>query len=411
MKIKNNIFLKNSLLYTIGAMATPMIGFILLPFYTQHLKPAEYGTLTTVQSLVGFLQLVLTLSLYGAISRFYYDYYKNIKLVKEYLSTIFTFTLIFSGVCSIILLVFSNQIGPFIFSKIPVHPYYTYTIILSFVTGVISLPLALIRAQEKALEFVIFNILKSILIMITTILLISKYNLGVQGALISQVSITIITTVLLLYRNRMFLHFNINKVYLKESILFSLPLLPHVTSSWAISSADRIILEKFVDVNEIGIYSIAVQISMVLSLFYSSLYKALVPRYAKLRLDNKKTESKKLIKQFSFIVMISGIISIPISILVAHYVLPSSYNGSLIYIPFMLIGQMIYGFYYVFVAKLFYHKKSGSIASSSLIAAILNIVICLITVPILGLTGAVFATIVAELIRVMLIYYSSRKFD
>ncbi|MFD1037193.1 hypothetical protein ACFQ3N_01960 [Virgibacillus byunsanensis] len=72
-KFRNNLFLKYSILYTVGGMMTPMIGLIMLPIYTGYLTPAEYGIMT-VLTLVGMLQLFLLLSLHGAVTRFFYDF-------------------------------------------------------------------------------------------------------------------------------------------------------------------------------------------------------------------------------------------------------------------------------------------------------------------------------------------------
>lgn len=63
-KLFSSQFFKNSLLYTIGSMMTPMIGLIMLPVFTSYLSPTEYGIMTTVQSIMGMLQLLLLLSLH-----------------------------------------------------------------------------------------------------------------------------------------------------------------------------------------------------------------------------------------------------------------------------------------------------------------------------------------------------------
>ena len=146
-KMFKSKFLKNSLLYTFGSMITPMIGFIMLPVYTGYLSPAEYGIMTTVQTLVGMLQLFLLLSLHGAVTRFYYDFLNQPEKQKEYLGSIFTFVLLFSSFVAIILLVFSNPIGSLLFKNIPVNPYYFYLIGLSWVSALFSLPMSLFRAQ------------------------------------------------------------------------------------------------------------------------------------------------------------------------------------------------------------------------------------------------------------------------
>src|SRR5699024_9806600 len=147
--IKNKFF-KNTILYTMGSMMTPLIGFIMLPIYTNYLVPSEYGVMTTVQSLVGMIQIFLLLSLNGAVTRFYYDFIDDHDKQKEYLGSIFFFVFLFSAMISLLMLIFSDAIGGFLFSSIPINPYYYYMIVLSWVSALLALPLALLRAQEKA---------------------------------------------------------------------------------------------------------------------------------------------------------------------------------------------------------------------------------------------------------------------
>ncbi|WP_117168496.1 lipopolysaccharide biosynthesis protein [Paraliobacillus sediminis] len=408
-KLKKSKFFKNSILYTIGGMMTPIIGFIMLPIYTNYLVPAEYGIMTTIQSLVGMFQVFLLLSLHGAVTRFYYDYLDNEKKQKEYLGTIFTFVIIFSTVAAALLLLFNEQIGSILFGDIPIKPYYFYMVILSWVSAILALPLALLRAQEKAASFVIINIVKAFIIMLLSIYFIIERGLGAESALLSQVIVTGIVVVYLIIKQLKYLKISFNIKYINSSLIFSLPLLPHVASGWIIKSSDRIILEKFVSLDDIGIYALAAQISAILALFYTSINNALVPRYTKLRVDSKIREANRLLKIFSCIILFFGILSIPIAMVGATLLSSDAYNSAIWLIPLLIIGEMIKGFYFIPVAKLFYNKKTRLIASSSTVAAIVNIVVNFTFIPIVGIFGAIISTILAEITRMVLIYRASLK--
>src|SRR5699024_208311 len=171
----------------------------------------------------------------------------------------------------------------------------------------------------------------------------------------------------------------------------------------------RIILEKFIDISEIGLYAVAVQISMVLSLFYDSINSALAPRYNRLKKEKKDTAAKKLLKTFNFIVIIFGLLSIPISMYAIKVFTATEYHSAVLLIPFLIIGHMVKGFYFVPVAKLFYMKKTKAIATSSSIAAIINISVNFVAIPFIGVYGAIISTIIAEIVRFLLIYNASMK--
>jgi len=408
-KIFKSKFIRNSLLYTVGSMMTPITGFILLPIYTVYLSPAEYGVMTTVQTLVGMLQLFLLLSLHGAVTRFYYDFLNQPEKQKEYLGSIFIFVCIFSTTIATILLFFSNSIGLIFFKNIPINPYYFYLIGLSWVTALLELPMALFRAQEKAGIFILINTTKALGIMGLTIYFIVGRELGAESALISQLLVTFAIILLTFSMQIRYLKFSLNRKFVMGSLLFSLPLLPHVASGWIISSSDRVILEKFVDMADLGIYALATQVALVLNLFYSSVNNALVPRYTMLRKEGNEVKANRLLKLFSYIVLSFGVLSIPVAMFSIKLFTSSQYDRAIALIPVLLIGQIIKGYYFIPVSKLFYAKKTKAIATSSTMAAIINILINIMAIPFIGIYGSIMSSVISELLRLMFIYGASKR--
>lgn len=267
----------------------------------------------------------------------------------------------------------------------------------------------LFRAQERAGVYILVNILKALGVIGLTVYLIVGKGLGVESALISQLLITFVILLLTFGMQFRFLEFSLNLKFVKESLIFSLPLLPHVASGWIISSSDRVILEKYIDLTDVGIYTLATQVSMVLALFYTSVNSALVPRYTMLRKEGNELQANKLLKIFSFMVLIFGIVSIPVAIYSIKLFTSSDYYGAIVLIPILLIGQIVKGYYFIPVAKLFYTKNTKAIAVSSTMAAIINVLINIIAIPFIGIYGAVVSTIIAELLRLFLIYMASKR--
>ncbi|MDX6153983.1 oligosaccharide flippase family protein [Marinococcus sp. PL1-022] len=407
-KLMKSKFFKNSVMYTVGSMMTPLIGFIMLPVYTNYLSPAEYGTLTTVQTLIGMFQVFLVLSLQGAVTRFYYDYLNDLNKQKEYLGSIFIFVFLFSTVSAVLLVFFAQPLGTILFSAIAITPFYYMMIGIAWLNALFALPMSLLRAQEKASSFVIVNLLKASLIMLLSIYFIVFRGLGPESALLSQFIISAIVVAILLIKQSQFLKLSFNFTYIKYSLIFSIPLLPHVASGWIIKSSDRVILEKFVSLEEIGIYALAVQVSMVLSLFYQGINNALSPRYTKLRKEEKIIEADRLLNIFFWIVIACGLLSIPIAMVGAALLSSNAYNSAIWLIPVLILGQIVKGLYFIPVAKLFYSKRTKSIATSSTIAAAVNIGINFALIPVIGIYGAIISTLGAELVRMLLIYRASK---
>lgn len=130
-----------------------------------------------------------------------------------------------------------------------------------------------------------------------------------------------------------------------------------------------------------------------------------------LRKEGNELKANRLLKIFSYVVIIFGVVSIPIAMYSIKLITSSEYYGAIALIPILLIGQIVKGFYFIPVAKLFYAKKTKAIATSSSMAAIINVIINLLAIPFIGIYGAIISTIIAELLRFLLIYRASKIVD
>ena len=99
---------KNSLLYLISTICLKAVGFLLLPLYTHLVSPTEYGYVYVVSAFQTFMGLFLTLSMHGAIARFYFDC-KNLDEIKQmYSQQVSTITISATTITIIMLLLREN---------------------------------------------------------------------------------------------------------------------------------------------------------------------------------------------------------------------------------------------------------------------------------------------------------------
>ncbi|MCM3596579.1 oligosaccharide flippase family protein [Metabacillus idriensis] len=396
---KSYSFLGNALIYTIGSMITPAMGLILLPVYTSYLTPGEYGIITTIQALAGVLQLIMLLSLHGAIGRLYYEFLGKPKEQEKYLGSIFLFVLLFSSALSIFLLVFKIFIGNLLFGSIPLDPFYVYFILISFFTSLSSIYLSIIRVKERPWSLVGGYALKSLLLLFISLFVIIKMEMGASGALLAILIAEGAVLVFYFFNCKKDITFSISKSYIWMSLVYSIPLLPHTLSNWFIVASDRIILEKFISLDQLGYYALAAQISTVLRMLYMSINSAYVPRYNLLKKLGKTASAEKMNIYFLAVILITGILAMMCSGFLLRLLASESFYPAQRFIPFLLIGEMFQGVNFIIAAKLLYYKKTGSVSASSFIAAALNIVVLLALIPFIGVWGAIVATIAAEGIR------------
>ena len=138
--------------------------------------------------------------------------------------------------------------------------------------------------------------MQSSLIVILSVLLIVYLSLDEIGRIFSQVLICgafAITSIILLRKDKLLNFFTWNPQYIKESLQFAIPLIPHVAGVFLISMADRFFIAGELGVDKAGIYMLAAQLATVVSLVHESINRAFLPwLFEKLAMN--KTEDKKL---------------------------------------------------------------------------------------------------------------------
>jgi len=65
--------LKNTIIYGIGNLSTKLIGFILLPLYTEYLTVHDYGILGVLEVSSQVVITIFSFGLYQAFFRWYWD--------------------------------------------------------------------------------------------------------------------------------------------------------------------------------------------------------------------------------------------------------------------------------------------------------------------------------------------------
>ena len=101
---------KNTIIITIGKIATQMITFFLLPLYTAILSTEEYGTVDLLNTLVSLLLPIVTFQVEQAVFRFLIENRENKEEINNNISSAF-FSIILQ---SIVYLVIFFLIAPLV---------------------------------------------------------------------------------------------------------------------------------------------------------------------------------------------------------------------------------------------------------------------------------------------------------
>jgi len=404
---------KASAIYGSGHIFTKIVGFFLIPIYTRFLTPADYGILSIVGVIGSILFMVLSMGLKGAVTRFYYDYRDNKEELKSYLGTIAIFLL---GI-NLIIIFLINYTGEGLFeilikdTSLTFDPYMKLKIYSTYLGLASIIPLMLFRVREKPLHYISMTTIQfiiSISFIIYFVVFLKQGALGsIKGGLYASLILFIIYILLIIK----VINFKINFSKLIETLRFSLPLVPHALAGWVLSLSDKLILQRYSSLSEVGLYSLGYTLGMVMNFIVMSINFAWAPFFfdtAKTNKDAKQIFARitTLWMIFISLICISGIL---FSREIVIFITTEKFYRSALVIPIILVSYFLNGMYFMVVNAIFYLKKTKVLPIFTFTAAIVNIGLNFWWIPEYGMIGAAYATLVSYIIQFLLVYKYSIK--
>jgi len=409
-KIKNT--LKHSAIYSIGNIATKLIGIILLPLYTKHITVAEYGVLGILEITIMILTQVLILGQSQAFLRFHdlEDYKEKSK------STLFTlFILVFS--IGLLLNLIGQNLATKLSSLFSMQSefdiYLKLCFYIIFLRIVNNLFLSVLRAKEKSAFYAIANIIKIAVILGFNIYFIAFAKIGVKGILYSYL-IGDGLLFLILFPNmisEMIPKFN-SKI-LRATLTFGFPLIFTSLAGMLLSVGDRYILKLLVDYKEVGLYNLGYKIAGVLNVFLiHSFSLALLPiAYKMYGQKGDKRYYSKMLTYFLFILFWAGLgLAFFSKEIIKLLALNPDYWAAYQVVPYIILAYIFSGAKSVTSLGLYLKRKTKYIAYNTIGAAVLNIGLNFLLIPKYKMIGAAVATIISYVVLYFITYFFANRF-
>ena len=256
----------------------------------------------------------------------------------------------------------------------PWEPYFKLAVVSNFLEVFSVIPLVLYRVKQEAKWFTVLSLSRTLLQMLLIFLLIVVFKWGIlghfYGRLFSLIPFFFIYWVIIA-RNATL---NFNFAELKKGLAFSVPLLPGSLAYLALSLSDRIILERFVPISQIGIYSLAYTLALTLNIVIQGFYKAVEPEifqhYGKADFN---TFIRKTQNTFFFVVYIGAMFITLFSQEVFKIMASKDFYEGYLLVPILMIGVIMTGQNVIFGGIIIAEKKNKIMGFATMIGAIISV--------------------------------------
>jgi len=406
---------KSSVIYTITTILQNGIAFFLLPLYTRYLTPNDYGILAVVSSINGFLTIFLMLSLHGAMTRFYFDYRFEPEKLKAFWGTILTFILIFSMGAGGLLILFGQILFKPVIGEIPFCPFVVLGIGAVMFQPFFTIYLSLLQTREEAGKYAILSFSQFMINLALVITLVVFIGWGAEGPLTATLITAVLFFITSIYALRKDVVFGMNKLYLKEALRYSLPLVPHSLASQISNATGKLFLNYLVNTGAAGLYNIGFMFGSIIGVVSDGINKAYVPISMGILSTNRREELDHLKNIVLFLVVMYCLLGTVISLFSkeAIFILTTeAFYKSYIIVPFLAFYFVLGGIYYILVNILFFVKRATKfVAIGTGLGAISNILLSWVLIPRYGLFGAAASTMLAQVMGTLFIGFIGRAFE
>ncbi|HEU4609740.1 MAG TPA: oligosaccharide flippase family protein [Chitinophagaceae bacterium] len=386
----------NAIFYSLGEIIPRILAFLLLPILTSYLTTAEYGINSYITAIMTFVFVVASLSLNTYVLKQYFleDGEEN---RRKLIGGIFLFICIFNLLLVVIQVLIIPRALEAFHIKIPFYPYFFLGILNNFFDVISIIPLVVYRVKGSAKGFFYLSVSRIVLQYAAIYILVAFFKMGLLGTFYGRLVVNIFyiaVYLVVIYRNGII---KFSRSLMKDALTFSLPLLPGSLSYLIITLSDRIILERYVSLNDMGIYSVAFTLALALNVVVQALYKTLEPIL--LREYHRKGFERLNVRLFRYYLLLIFTGGFTIALLgkeVFQLAISKSFFAGYKIISIMTVSVIISGVNVYLNTLLIAATRHKIISVATVISAVISIVVNILLISKIGYTGAAIAAILAS---------------
>jgi len=405
--------IRDTLIFGFGNVAVKIIGFILIPLYTdpKFFTVEDFGIIGLLDITGLVLISLFASSLPQSLSRWYWAK-ANKSSQKEIFFMTIASQLVISALFCLLIIPVSKPMSDMIFGNTNWDMAITLIVISSALQGINNIVNTLLRLQAKSILFMGTNLVKLIIVLLLTVFFITKKGMGVEGIYLAQIIGNALILLLLLPFTVRKSAVGFDRETWKAMMVYGLPLVLASFASVMLNVVDRYTLNALAPLKFLAIYTLAYKISSSLKLILVDTIKlAVFPQMIK-RIDspdNKRFYSKTML--YSSFAVMTGIIGV--SLFSTEVIKFLSQNPELwtayILVPVLSVSTFFMNLREVSVYGLIATKKTQKISLIVTISAIVNILLNLLLIPIWNAMGAAISTLIAQFFYWWLMHFIAQK--
>ncbi|WP_341659287.1 oligosaccharide flippase family protein [Vibrio sp.] len=382
--------INSKLLYLLSDIFNKSLPFISVFYITNHIPPSEYGVLELVVSFYILYGFMITLGFDGWMLSKYY------KLEESEFLTSVSVMLWSISITSVILISIS------LFVSI----YTTVIFLIGFSCAILNIYTTLLRLKGEYGYAGGYLLLNSSISFIFLIVFFEFFDASLFTRLLG-LSITAFITLSIILRKfyiKYYISIGINDIRIIRSIaIFGLPLSLSIVSSWLKGNIDKLYINQLISTTDLGIYSLALQISSVINVICISLNKILQTAFIK-KISDCCSIGKDIFIVSLALAFISVLYFIFTKFIIFNFV-DIAYSEAILLLPYLLLSFW-FGSIVMLINNIFiYYENTKFIFYQVVTIATVHTGLSFFLIQIHMMKGAVYSSVISSFIGLLLTLY------
>lgn len=398
------ISVRASVAYAFCNIVQRCMSFITLPLFTRILTTEEYGQSSIYGSWLSILSIFISLYLgYGSFDTAMVKYEDR---RNKYIAST-------NSICVTLAIIFLLIYFPFqnFFNKIFELPTFLMFIMALEIVGSNAFQCwsGKMRFEYKYKSVVLVTLIMSIMSpLMSYIFILSSDEKGFARILGNSV-VTIAIGGFLMIQNWVKEKNVFTKEFWVYALGFNIPIIPYYLSQVVFNQSDRIMIGHIQGTDKAGIYNVAYMLAMVLNVVLNAINGSYVPWLYNSIKSNDREKNQKISCYIAIIMAVLLLAVIFATPEIIWIMAGEKYMEAIWVVPPVAMSLLLLFYTQLFVNVEFYFEEKKSIVSGTVLAAIVNIVLNAILIPVFGFVAAAYTTLVSYLIFALMHYCAYRK--
>lgn len=391
---------KTAILNTVANCISLVVGMIMIPIVTRVLSTEQMGIANTFISTRNTVVIIITCSVYAYVHKAMIEF-KDEK--KSYIFSIIVFSILAVVISFCISLIFKEKLMKLLSLDNFLY-YWLFISCLGFALYSIADYYCIFQNKYYIVAMIVLSvgpISQFLSVGLSYVLENDKYIGRVIGLDFVYLLVAVCLIVWMFVGRRP----KFKTKYVKTTLAFTIPIIPHLLSQMVLTQCDLVMISYFCGSSKSGIYSMGHTVGFLALTVMSQIMASWSP-WVYRRMEDK--EFKTIFDNSKLIVLVGAYISIgllTISTELIKIFLTDVYSPCIYIVPTLVVA-MFFQFIYIFVYDFqFFNKKAKSIAGSSIVAAIFNLITNYIFIPKFGFLAAGFTTLASYFVLLMINYF------